>query len=49
MAVFPFIEGFYNPSRRHPALGYLSPIEYQRKHDGLGKPAQAVIPKGSSG
>jgi hypothetical protein len=28
MAVFQFIEGFYNPSRRHSALGYLSPIEY---------------------
>ena len=32
-------EGFYNPSRRHSALGYLSPIEYERKHDGLSKPA----------
>ena len=39
MAVFQFIEGFYNPSRRHSALGYLSPIEYERKHDGLSKPA----------
>jgi putative transposase len=39
MAVFQFIEGFYNPSRRHSALGYLSPIEYERKHDGLTKPA----------
>ena len=39
MAVFQFIEGFYNPSRRHSALGHLSPIEYERKHDGLTKPA----------
>jgi transposase InsO family protein len=39
IAVFQFIEGFYNPSRRHSALGYLSPIEYERKHDGLSKPA----------
>ena len=39
MAVFQFIEGFYNPSRRHSALGYLSPIGYERKHDGLSKPA----------
>ena len=30
MAVFQFIEGFYNPSRRHSALGYLSPIEYEK-------------------
>ena len=27
---FSSIEGFYNPSRRHSALGYLSPIEYER-------------------
>jgi putative transposase len=33
MAVFQFIEGFYNPSRRHSALGYLSPIEYERRRD----------------
>ena len=39
MAVFQFIEGFYNPSRRHSALGYLSPVEYERKHHGLTKPA----------
>jgi putative transposase len=31
MAVFAFIEGFYNPTRRHFALGYLSPIEYQAR------------------
>jgi hypothetical protein len=31
MAVFQFIEGFYNPRRRHSGIGYLSPIEYERK------------------
>ena len=32
MAVFDFIEGWYNPRRRHSALGYLSPNEYERLH-----------------
>jgi len=32
LAVFDFIEGFYNPRRRHSALGYESPISYERKH-----------------
>jgi len=31
VAVFDFIEGFYNPRRRHSALGYLSPLEYERR------------------
>src|SRR5512132_575251 len=33
IAVFAFIEGFYNPRRRHSSLGYLSPIDYERRHD----------------
>jgi putative transposase len=32
MAVFDFIEGWYNPHRRHSALDYLSPINYERSH-----------------
>ena len=35
MATFHFIEGFYNPSRRHSALGYLSPLEYERRNHNL--------------
>jgi putative transposase len=30
-AVFDFIEGFYNPERRHSSLGYLSPIAFERQ------------------
>jgi putative transposase len=30
-AVFAFIESFYNRQRRHSALGYLSPEEYERR------------------
>jgi putative transposase len=29
-ALFDFIEGWYNPHRRHSAIGYLSPIAYER-------------------
>jgi putative transposase len=32
MAVFDYLEGFYNPRRRHSALGYLSPVQYERSH-----------------
>ena len=28
-AVFDYIEGFYNPHRRHSAIGYHSPVDYE--------------------
>ncbi len=31
MAVFDFIEGWYNSHRRHSALNYLSPLEFERR------------------
>lgn len=29
-AIFDYIEGFYNPHRRHSAIGYQSPTNYER-------------------
>ena len=30
-AVFEFIEGWYNPHRRHSSLGQMSPVDYERR------------------
>ena len=30
MRLFEYIEGYYNPKRRHSSLGYLSPIDYEK-------------------
>jgi putative transposase len=32
LAVFDYIETFYNPRRRHSSLGYLSPVAFENKH-----------------
>jgi transposase InsO family protein len=31
--VFEYVALFYNPVRRHSSLGYLSPGEYERRHN----------------
>jgi transposase InsO family protein len=31
-AMFEWIEGFYNPTRRHTSLGMLSPHEFETRH-----------------
>ena len=32
MAVFDFIEGWYNPHRRHRSLGQMSPLNFEKSH-----------------
>ena len=41
--VFDFIEGFYNPRRRHSALGYLSPLDYERRASEGGLACQPTL------
>ena len=36
--VFQFIEGWYNTLRRHSALGYVSPLEFERAHQQTAAP-----------
>ena len=31
MAIFDWLEGWYNPHRRHSALGHRSPVNYERR------------------
>jgi putative transposase len=50
LALFDFIEGWYNPRRRHSALDYLSPMMYERT-SGIGDrpvPSGATIDQGGA-
>jgi len=50
LAVFDFIEGWYNPRRRHSSLEYLSPMMYERT-SGIGDrtvPSGATIDEGGA-
>lgn len=41
LAVFDFIEGFYNTRRRHSAIGYLAPITFEQQSE-LPAPAASL-------
>jgi putative transposase len=43
IAVFEFIEGWYNTQRRHSSLGQIAPITFERRN----APAHEVIPTGN--
>ena len=46
LAVFAWIESWYNPHRRHSALGYLSPNNFERKHqENTINPETQIIPE----
>jgi putative transposase len=53
-ALFDYIEGWYNPQRRHSALGYESPLRYERIHTATAlltpapKKSAAVLPLGAT-
>ena len=32
LAIFDFVEGWYNPHRRHSGIGYASPINYEKQY-----------------
>ena len=32
LAVFDYVETFYNPTRRHSSLGFLSPVAFEKQH-----------------
>ena len=47
MAVFEWIEGWYNPHRRHSSIGYRSPVNYERAHQrsaALRRISQELLP-----
>jgi len=31
LAIFEYVNGFYNPRRRHSALGWKSPVAFERQ------------------
>ena len=42
LALFTYIEGWYNPRRRHSALGRIAPAEFERRNVG-NQPAHTAL------
>ena len=43
LEVFGFIERFYNPRRRHSALGYVSPNQFEEKEGMIKQEVLAAV------
>ena len=44
MAIFRYIEGWYNPKRRHSSLDYLSPANFEARHRPESRARSLVMP-----
>lgn len=46
LAVFSWIEGWYNPRRRHSGLGYRSPVNFERSQISTVKATRTISEHG---
>lgn len=43
LAIFQYIEGFYNPRRRHSSLGQVSPVAFERAYATIPEPKPKTV------